>query len=598
MRYHNSYYSNGLLPNIKLFWFLFLKQSTQEKPYLIIMDFNLDDPLKDLLSDNASEDSFSNFVATKKPPDKSKVDNLFGIANNQKSEPKDANISNPTPKPSVVETFSPIIKKTPPPPKTVDAPKSINPIAEPRKPTTSKKEITFDDTDDLFADLGFDPKKPKASGKQSNILEDLLGETKSKSVPSSRPTTSSSQPVPANRHQSTFSENQEKMSNDIPKPASSGYTPSVSRPRTAISSKRNSNTENKLSDPLGFFGAAQTLTKDEVRSDNNSSSLKNSSTLDWLGLGSNANEKPDQETVHANTDTFAQSHSMQPTTYTAQQASFQPAISTVPLSNIFKPNIEQTAQILANVNAESGASQQHLQQQETQLQVATQMRQQELALVDLQRRQHEMLQQQELHFNTLLQKQLQRQGVLDDNIRQQQERINSHLSMLMMAQPTAPHPFEPNDPINHNNGLNDLLVTAKDVPSSCSETFVELKVENKRLQMENLRLSDMVEHAKENHEKELDLLDTSHRKQMQCVEENLNKLEARLRQENTNLEEFYGKKLDDLIGDRIQLQNEYEEKIKHLMREHSVVLEQLKACHSEEIGQIRGDHMEMIKHLR
>lgn len=221
------------------------------------------------------------------------------------------------------------------------------------------------------------------------------------------------------------------------------------------------------------------------------------------------------------------------------------------------------------------------------------MRQQEIALVDLQRRQHEMLQHQEHHFNALLQKQLQRQGALDDSIRQQQERINSHLNMLMMVpQPTAAASFDTaKDP-----GLDDLLTTSKNAASG--ETFVELKVENKRLQMENLRLSDMVEHAKENHEKELDLLEFSHRKQMQCVEESLTKLEARLRQENTSLEEFYGRKLDDLIGDRVQLLKEHDEKQKRLIEEHSVVLDQLKASHSEEIGRIRGDHIEMIKHLR
>lgn len=552
------------------------------------MEFNLDDPLEDLLSDdNASEDSFSHFL-TKKPPDKSKVDNLFGIAN--KNDPPEP--SKPTTKASDIQPISPIIKKTAPPPK-ADSLKPFTPT-EPRKTPPAKKEITFDDNDDLFADLGFDPKKPKAAGKASSILDDLMGvpETKlpSKSVAgpprSLAATTSSSQSASTNRTikpTSTTSDIQEKLSNDLARPAS-GYTPSVSRPRTAMSSKRNSNTENKLSDPLGFFSTTQTQQKETVRFEE-PSNQKLSSSLDWLGLGTKDAVKTVNEPVVSNAD-FSQTNTIPPN---SSSLVTQPA--NIPLSNLFKPNLLQTAHLLATVNSDSGVSQQQLQQQETQLQVANQMRQQEVALVDLQRRQHEMLQQQEHNFNVLLQKQLQRQGALDDSIRQQQERINSHLSMLMMVQPTPAPPAAGGG----SNGLDELLTTAKEVSG---ETFVELKVENKRLQMENLRLSDMVEHTKENHETELNLLESSHRKQMLCVEENVNKLEARLRQENTSLEEFYGKKLDDLIGERVQLVKEHDEKIKKLIEEHNGMLEQLKSSHAEEIAQIRSDQMKMIKHIR
>lgn len=573
------------------------------------MDFNLDDPLEDLLSD-ASEDSFSKFL-TKKPANKSKVDNLFGI-DSKNSEPLPQSTSiNPTPtvtKPLVVHSSpAPIIKTTAaaPLPKTVEPQRSS--VTEQRKTAPPKKEITFDDNDDLFSDLGFDPRKPKTVGKKSNILDDLLGVSDTKKPPKSAP--SGPRPLspmiaqPAVLASSHPTAKQTSLANDITEMYSidktktgQGYSPSVSRPRTATSSKRNSTVAEKPNDPLGFFTTtSQTKPTEEKRSEPRPNQ-RSSSSLDWLGLGTKDQEKPPaNEPVFTNSTNQTPQNTVVPPN--PNQSHFTiPLTANIPLSNIFNPNPSQTAQLLTHVNADSETAMQHLRQQETQLQVATQMRHQELALVELQRRQHDMLQQQEHHFNALLQKQLLRQSTLDDNIRQQQERINSHLSMLMMVPPTTGVVFEPKE--TANGGLDELLTTTNTSNGVSGETFVELRVENKRLQMENLRLSDLCEHTKENHEKEMDLMETSHRKQMECVEENLNKLETRLRQENTNLEEFYGKKMDELIGDKVHCVQEHDELVRRMIDERASLRDQLKTQHAQEIGQIRSDHMEMIEHMR
>lgn len=562
------------------------------------MDFNLDDPLEDLLSDNASEDSFSNFLAKKPPsaqPDKSKVDTLFGIPG--RSDPPGPAVAKPPPI-APIQSPTPIIKKTEPLAKT-EPPISKTPPA--------KKEITFDDNDDIFSDLGFDPKKPKAANRKStNILDDLLGisearpPAKTAVLPAAAPrpattaSASSSRTVteavsrPPLSKQSTFDRNDVEKADDMAGARSSGYAPSLSRPRTATSSKRNSATD-KINDPLGFF-SSPAKQSDERRSEPRASA-KSATSLDWLGLGN----QQESEAPAAHPEKVASTVFSQPSQSTIYQ---QPSSNNLPLANIFKPNLSQTAQLFANVNADSDVAMQHLNQQESQLQVAQHMRQQEAALVDLQRRQQDMLQHQEQHFNALLQKQLQRQGVLDDNIRMQQERINSHLNMLMQQPTTASAAFEPNrggsavDTDMAGGSLDELIKGAS------AETMVELRVDNKRLQMENLRLSDLCEHTKENHEKELDLLETSHRKQMELVEANLTKLEARLRAENTSLEEFYGKKLDDMISEKVDLIKQHNERVERLVEDRAAVLEQLKTTHAQELVQIRSDHMSMIEHLR
>lgn len=66
-----------------------------------------------------------------------------------------------------------------------------------------------------------------------------------------------------------------------------------------------------------------------------------------------------------------------------------------------------------------------------------------------------------------------------------------------MVQPLG-NPFQSTQPKNHKNSVS-------------SETFVELK--------DNLLLSDMVKiTTTKKHEKELELMETGHRKQMQSVE--------------------------------------------------------------------------------
>lgn len=426
------------------------------------MDFNVDDPLGDLLSDG-SDDSFfatkpkattaiQREVKTTSPAaTKSKMENLFGI-----KEPT------PTTDPSSIG----IIKKEPPI-------QPRNAVSTEDKPKTAarqipKKEISFDDDDDIFADLGFDPKKPKTGIKKSNILDDLLGlnEPKVATKPPNpvKPVTPKANVMP---RQSTFDK-----PIDPPSEEPAGYAP-TNRLKTPITKRKS---ETKISDPLGFFSSS---TEPTAKPPTPKPVKKVNATADWLGIDTPS--QPESSTITVEPLAIAQ----KPAT---------PAM--VPVEKVQQPNLTPSVQMIAMGNE---SSLHNLQQHETQLMVAVQMKNQELALVDMQRKQHELLSQQEHNFNELMQKQVQRQAALEQNIQWQQERINSHIQRLMTPTTNSiPVPF-PAQSSDQKTDTNQVI------------NEIELKAEIKHLELDKLRLEDVFHSVKTNHEQEIEMLEHSHK---------------------------------------------------------------------------------------
>ena len=132
------------------------------------MDFDLDDPLDDILKSDNSDSFFDSKNVAKKsaPPkteQKSKMSNLFGIkSETETAKPEQSSIPTPA---------EPIKVKQPEAPKPVIS-KPSTPAVKSPKPG-KKKEVSFDDedADDIFNDLGFDPKSTKA---KTNIFDDIL----------------------------------------------------------------------------------------------------------------------------------------------------------------------------------------------------------------------------------------------------------------------------------------------------------------------------------------------------------------------------------------------------------------------------------------
>lgn len=424
---------------------------------------DLDDPLGDLLSDG-SDDSFfgskpkANTAQKEVKTTKSKMENLFGI-----QEPT------PQTQTSGPSSIGVIIK-----PERPAQPRNAVSTEDKPKPAARqipKKEISFEDDDDIFADLGFDPKKPKAGNKKSNILDDLLGLNEPKA------TTKPAKPVTPKANvlsrQSTFDK-----PNDPPE-ESIGYAP-TNRLKTPITKRKS---ETKISDPLGFFSSSAAPT---TKPQTPKHVKKVNATADWLGIDTPS--RPESSNVTADALPVVQ----------------KPATSTMaPVEQVLQQsNLTQPAQMITSIGNESSLH--GLQQHETQLMVAVQMKNQELALIDMQRKQHELLSQQEHNFNELMQKQVQRQAALEQNIQWQQERINSHIQRLMTPTTNSiPVSFQPTS----SDQKTDTVVMSENQVI----TEIELKAEVKQLELDKIRLEDVFHSVKTNHDQEVELLEQSHR---------------------------------------------------------------------------------------
>lgn len=479
------------------------------------MDFDLDDPLGDLLSDG-SNDSFFGTTPKKATASKetekcsgldakakSKVADLFSIENEPpKPKPKLDNSDALTAKPStqvkpdsnILErkgSFSTTHQNNKSPTLPSRAPKLSE---EPKKSSTesmtqSRKEIKFDDSDDFLSELGFDPKNPKGStNKKSNILDDLLNFSKSATDSQLLQPKSTANPVQVKNNPSTI----EKKGPETPANTMNlGYSPSLGRPRnlprTTSASSGN--------DPLGFFSTPTkkptTKEKEETKEKEAISrpKLTKKASVDWLGLD-------DSNETEVDLDIEKKPSEQQTREFVEKPKTFEKV-------NMQESNKGETpiAALVLNVGAiDNDRILNSLQQQESQLKMVSQMKQQENVLVDLHTKQKSLLKQQESQFNQLLQRQVDRQSQLESQIHQQQEQINAYINVLLS---------QPNTSILTSSSKHETQLGSE--YSQKERDSVELEADLKRLELEKLRLEDVLQSVQTSHEQELDLLHISHK---------------------------------------------------------------------------------------
>lgn len=82
------------------------------------------------------------------------------------------------------------------------------------------------------------------------------------------------------------------------------------------------------------------------------------------------------------------------------------------------------------------------------------------------------------------------------------------------------------------------------------------------------------------------------------MEENVDKLEQRLRNENQSLQEFYDKKIGNFDIDKAQLIDSYEIRLKSVEERYESLLDKMKSHHDDELENIKNDHRNMIQNIR
>lgn len=545
------------------------------------MNLDLDDPLGDLLSDGSNDSFFGIEPAKKQIPKKetkeekpfNKMEQLFGISEVKTELPTKV-------KTSELKLFeddsSSLLSNRPKRPNTTS-------FTEPLKIPVTKQPITnFDDqksNDSITSDLGFDPKKPRK--KSTNILDEILGIGDSKSSAYSIKPVQRENPSKATISRQTTSET---ISENINLESASGYTPSNARK----SGRRQSAVV--FSDPLGLFGPNEKEKEKEKEITNKVSKTARKSIAgnEWL-LGDT--EKVPHLTklksspaiqVTANSEDRVEIETLSNITSMESKSTLPTAIFNLSSKN---------PQLMENINIETNNSLNNLKQQEFQLMVASQMKVQENVLVDMKNKQQELLNQQERQFNELLKKQICRQSELEDVIKQQQERINSHIQALMAShsQPSYMEGFAVTG-VSNDKTTND----AENSPIA----KIVLESEVKCLEMEKLRLEDLLANVHDNHEKEILMIEQSYKKRILIMEENLQSIECRYKDEIKSMDKFFTDKIGSMNTEKENIVSKFESKIKLLEESHQHFIDKLKKSYDTDLDMLKKHYDEMMENIR
>ncbi|EDV51464.1 trichohyalin [Drosophila erecta] len=534
------------------------------------MNFN-DDPLAELLSDNSLDND--NFFETpagvghKKPAKlgkpKGKLEDLFGIQEETEADVQGQGTG------ARKATITPRIVK--------------------QKPSISLDDDLVEDDD-----LGFDPKRPKSGGAKRSLFDDLL--------------TSNAEPKKnifddilagdAVKRPATSKPSMSRQSTDTT------TDNSQARPKTSTGrrSSAQSATINMNADPLGLFGRDTNAT---VSGMSTPVSRKRGTTADWLGLEQEPEPEPDQRTITPKAQTpKAQPSSESPSKNTADilrladsdenDVEQEAEMPVVPAPSSVVTAATQNILMLSNLNLESNHKFNALQQQEAQLVIAAQMKNQERTLLEMQRRQED----QDRKFQALIQQQLQRQQQMEEHIKGQQERINMHLQ-LMMSQPvhvqqavTAPSAVEKPE--------TETKEPSKPA-SQEQEHLLLLEIDAKRNLLEKQRLDELVANMKVNYEQEIEMIDTSYKKQIKVLEEHLSVVEKRLKDENSELRQYYIDKLEKQKEDYVEqisnLRQDHEDEVRKLRQSHELDLEGIRQAKMVELSAVQ-DHGNYLETLR
>ncbi|XP_022226377.2 trichohyalin [Drosophila obscura] len=553
------------------------------------MNFN-DDPLADLLSDNSLDND--NFFETpagvghKKPPKiakaKGKLEDLFGIQEETEADVQSPATSGQGNKGKPTATSTPRIVK--------------------QKPSLSLDDDAGDD------DLGFDPKRPKSGGTKKSLFDDLLAVAEPKKNifdeilsgggdAAKRPATA--KPSISRQSTDTTTEN------------------SQARPKTSTGRRSSAQSATVNADPLGLFGRDTNAT---VSGMSTPVSKKRGTTADWLGLEAAAASVAAVEQERPSTPTPNVQHQQQPAKEAPAEATAaahkntadilrmpdpdepeQYLSSELPLAPIAAVNpATQSILLLNSLNLETGSKFNALQQQEGQLVIAAQMKSQERTLMEMQRRQEA----QDRKFQTLIQQQLQRQQQMEEHIKGQQERISMHIQLLM-AQPAHVQPLEGLPPVPKpaldKQETEQKTASMEEHKEQDLMQQLQLETESKRNLLEKLRLEELVANMKVNYEQEIEMIESSYKKQLKVLEEHLAAVEERLKTDNSDLRQHFVDKLEQQKADYVEqmstLRQDHEDEVRKLRNSHEMDIEGIRQAKLVELSAVQ-DHGNYLETLR
>ncbi|KAL2733020.1 paramyosin-like isoform X1 [Vespula maculifrons] len=367
-----------------------------------------------------------------------------------------------------------------------------------------------------------------------------------------------------------------------------GYAPTVSVPRE---SRRGRKTSSIIHDPLGLLSSPQAeytseliSKKTETAEDSNKKKSANQNLPEWLGGTKTSDNKKLQEVEQSSLHNIEQDITQQNPSFENTQIRHNYTSKAIETDNDDMNNTavrDEELPILIGTQFDQHAAIMTMQQQEHELRTATTLSHQNDQLSKLIETQKYKLTEQEKQFNMLIKKQMDRQILLEAQMRQQQERINHYIQTLM-AQPTSL-------PIPINFSMNQTTEDTKE-----EDTKVVLEKSIDKLESEKLYLENILKSLNERHEYELIIHEDS---QITFLQETMDKLEKRFRHEIETLQNDYELQIEKIKAEKIQIEMAYKEEIENLKKEHVKSIQEIYERHSINIHILQKEHSQTLENI-
>ncbi|XP_047027085.1 paramyosin-like [Helicoverpa zea] len=554
------------------------------------MSFNIDDPLAGILSDGSDDSFFDDDVLGKKKPAKKKttptVEKKSALFDLRDADPKPTastedkkdslfdidSKKSPTPFKRTVSKES--IKFTQSDTKVKGALDKLDTSKSPAKPKVS----TSADKLDILGDLGGTKREPSKSmekGKSAqSLLDDILGGSSTKTGGSSQ----STRPVTAAKSQefdfdSILGKSETKTS------VSSKSLPQKQTLRDNVKDEKEVPTKKTKStgDWLGIF-------QDK---DDDANGLEDDTGMpSWLVGGESKKKKSEEKKVVGKPEPATEKAKPMPQKEEQTKVeeskeevkkdtdTMEQMVKLNPPSNILHGSNE-------DITAEGAAL--YMQQQESQIMVALQLKAQEEKLAALQMRQkesqrvqREAAQAQHAQLDAMLRKQAENRQQMQSIISAHQERITQRIKALLGPENVA------NEDVPNYQEEYQTVGDHKDAPHT----------------REKKQLLQLVQSLQENHDKEIDLMETSYRRQLAFLEVSLNQTEERMKEESEKLVKFYSEKIHWLEEHHNLYKKMTEENLVALTDRHKTENEMLIQQHLENVRVLQEHHAALMENIK
>ncbi|KAG8038943.1 hypothetical protein G9C98_003250, partial [Cotesia typhae] len=226
-----------------------------------------------------------------------------------------------------------------------------------------------------------------------------------------------------------------------------------------------------------------------------------------------------------------------------------------------------------------------MQEQEHKLRAATLLSQQTYQLNNIVENQKSKLNDQEKIFDTFIKQQIDRQSMLETQIKLQQARIDHYIQALSTQKMTLPSglSFENKDSISMTDKQNDEKLE--------SEYFIHT------LEIKKDNLEHLADIMKDKNEREIKILEDSHETQIRLMEESINKLEKRFRQQIEEIENDYEKRIEKLSNEKTQQEIYFKEQIENLKADHDKAIKDIHIRHSQQIDLLQKEHIITLENI-